>query len=75
MKRKRKFNKESKQTKNQQQKQQNKGNTLPTQHNFQNNILQVVYLFLSQKFVKQARTIYIVKRGYLLCAISFYCVL
>ena len=42
MKRKRKFNKESKQTKNQQQKQQNKGNTLPTQHNFQNNILQVV---------------------------------
>ena len=45
---------------------QNRGDTFSPQPTFS----QVVYLFLSQKFVKQAQTVYFMEWRYLLCAIS-----
>ena len=71
----RKTNQENKETDKRKKQQSTKKNkkeidTLPTKLVFPKDFSQEVYLFLSLKSIKQAKTIYVMERCYLLCAIS-----
>ena len=65
-----KTNQENKQKTNKLNKQQKKNDTLPTQSIFQKDFSEVVYLFLSQKYIKQGWIMYVMGQCHLLCVVS-----